>query len=56
MTKGGKREGAGRKPSPEPQLQRSIRFSDIEWEYLKVKASESNKNVSEYIRNKVLEG
>jgi uncharacterized protein (DUF1778 family) len=55
MPKGGKREGAGAKPrSSVPAKNRSIKFTDAEWELIKQKAKLSNKTISDYVRDKAL--
>lgn len=55
MPKGGKREGAGSKPrSDSPAKQRQIRFTDSEWDQVKLKAI-NDKSISDYIRRKALE-
>lgn len=56
MSKGGIREGAGRKPRTGVKAtNRSVRFTDDEWDTVKNKAASVNKTVSDYIRVKVLE-
>ena len=55
MPKGGKREGAGSKPRADsPSKLRAIRFSDEEWEIIRLKAIKY-KSMSDYIRRKTLE-
>lgn len=55
MSKGGKREGAGAKPrSSVSSKNRSIKFTDAEWEQIKLKAI-NDKSISDYIRRKALE-
>lgn len=55
MPRGGKREGAGAKPrTSSPTTMRGIRFTDEEWEILKIKAV-NDKSISDYIRKKALE-
>lgn len=56
MSKGGIREGAGRKPRTDVKAtNRSVRFTDDEWDTVKNKAVSANKTVSDYIRTKALE-
>lgn len=56
MPRGGKREGAGAPlRAGSPAKNRSIKFTDDEWESLRVKAEEANETISEYIRKKALE-
>ena len=56
MSKGGIREGAGRKPRTDVKAtNRSVRFTDEEWDTVKDKAVLANKTVSDYIRVKALE-
>jgi hypothetical protein len=55
MPRGGKREGAGAKPrSDSPAPQRTIRFTDAEWELIKQKSDAEGKTISDYIRDRVL--
>ena len=55
MPKGGKREGAGAKPrTSSPTTMRGIRFTDSEWDQIKLK-SINDKSISDYIRRKSLE-
>jgi len=54
MPRGGKREGAGAKPrTSSPTIVRGIRFTDAEWELIKLKAI-NDKSVSDYIRRVAL--
>ena len=56
VSKGGIREGAGRKPRTDVKAtNRSVRFTDDEWDTVKNKAVIANKTVSDYIRAKALE-
>ncbi len=56
MSKGGIREGAGRKPRTDVKAtNRSVRFTDDEWETVKYNAVLANKTVADYIRGKALE-
>ena len=56
MSKGGIREGAGRKPRTDVKAtNRTVRFTDDEWDTVKQRAFSANKTVSDYIRVKVLE-
>lgn len=56
MSKGGVREGAGRKPRTDVKAtNRTVRFTDDEWDTVKQRAFSANKTVSDYIRGKVLE-
>ena len=56
MSKGGIREGAGRKPRTDIKAtNRSVRFTDDEWDTVKNKAVSANITVSDYIRVKALE-
>jgi len=56
VSKGGIREGAGRKPRTDTKAtNRSVRFTDDEWKTVKNKAVSANKTVSDYIRAKALE-
>ena len=55
MSKGGIREGAGRKPRTDVKASsRTVRFTDDEWDTVKNKAGLANKTVSDYIRARVL--
>ncbi|MCB8815735.1 plasmid mobilization protein [Desulfosporosinus shakirovi] len=55
MSKGGIREGAGRKPRTHVKASnRTVRFTDDEWDIVKFKAVSANKTVSDYIRAMVL--
>jgi len=56
VSKGGIREGAGRKPRTDVKAtSRTVRFTDDEWDTVKNKAVLANKTVSDYIRVKALE-
>lgn len=56
MTKGGKREGSGRKPrTSEPTIVRGIRFTQSEWNEIIVGATFRGMKPSEYVRTKTLE-
>jgi len=53
MTKGGKRPGAGAKlRSDEVSQNRSIKFTDTEWETIRQLATAAGQTISEYIRTK----
>ena len=55
--KGGKREGAGRKPlAEERRTSRSIKFSSAEWEQVQERAKQEGISASEYVRRATLEG
>jgi len=55
MAKGGKREGAGPKPRAGVKAKnRSVKFTDAEWEVVKEKARVESLTASDYIRKKVL--
>lgn len=51
---GGLREGAGRPLADEPKRNHSIKFTDSEWDLIKLKAI-NDKSISDYIRRKALE-
>ena len=52
MSKGGKREGAGPKTRAGVIARnRSIKFTDAEWEMVKQKAKGSNLTASDYVRS-----
>ena len=56
MSKGGKREGAGAKPrSDVPAKNRSIKFTDEEWEKIQILAKLNSLTKSEYVRRKALD-
>jgi len=56
MTRGGKREGAGRKLTGlTPAKARTIRVNDEQWEAIKLKAQESGMNTTEYLIMKALQ-
>jgi len=56
MNKGGKREGAGPKPRAGVNAKnRSIKFTDTEWEEVKKKAKSVDLTASDYVRKKTLE-
>ena len=56
MAKGGARKGAGAKPrSDVPAKNRSIKFTDDEWEIIKILAELNNLTKSEYVRRKALD-
>ncbi|SHK41759.1 plasmid mobilization protein [Desulforamulus aeronauticus] len=54
--RGGKREGAGRKPVKDEDKYklRTFKCTDEEWLIIKTKAEEQGKSISEYIRWKTL--
>lgn len=52
--RGGARPGAGRKPSDNPRVSKTIRFSEQEWEKVLAYAQELNIIPSEYIRRMAL--
>jgi hypothetical protein len=55
LPKGGKRLGAGVKPrSNEVSRNRSVKFTDNEWETVLQLAKAQNQNRSDYIRSKSL--
>lgn len=55
MTRGGKREGAGRKLTGlTPAKPRTIRATDEQWQAIKAKAQDAGMNVTEYILTKAL--
>lgn len=52
---GGRRPGAGRPlTGDEPRKNRSIRFTDAEWQFVANQAARVGLSTSEYIRRKVL--
>lgn len=51
---GGKREGAGRKPSDYPRKQRPLAASDKEWEQIKTLAKGKGLSTNEYIIRRAL--
>jgi hypothetical protein len=51
---GGKREGAGRKPSDYPRRQRPLAASDKEWEQIKALAKNNGLSTNEYIIRQAL--
>lgn len=53
-THGGKREGAGRKPSDNPRKQRPLVASDTEWEQIKALAKGKSLSTNEYIIRQAL--
>jgi len=56
MTRGGKREGAGRKLTGlTPAKPRTIRVNDEQWEAIKLKAQASGLTTTEYIIEKALQ-
>lgn len=55
MTKGGKRQGAGRPALEHTKKNRSIKFTDGEWETVKEKAKEENLTTSDYVRKQTLD-
>lgn len=54
MPSGGKREGAGRKPTPAPLIRRTFRMTDQEWQQVQEDAKRAGQTTSEYIRCKLL--
>lgn len=50
MTRGGKREGAGRPALPDKRRTRTLKFTDEEWQQIKKVASELNMTAAEYVR------
>lgn len=56
MTRGGKREGAGRKlTGSSPAIARTIRVNDEQWEAIKDKAKHAGLTTTEYIIKKALQ-
>ena len=54
MPSGGKREGAGRKPTPAPLIRRTFRMTDQEWQQVQEDAKQEGLSTSEYIRYKLI--
>lgn len=58
MTKTRNPKGAGRKPLPDTvkAKNRSVKFTDAEWEELQIKAKAEGISRAEYIKRKTLAG
>lgn len=54
MTRGGKRPGSGRKAPEGLKKNRSVKFTDTEWELIKQKAKAENITASDYIRKAMI--